>query len=156
MIYGWADDWLALYSWGFAGLHDALELQAAAAEIDQQAHLQTIGFKVIDGLRQMDIFQLDHRFDLNHYLVFDKEIHPPVADFGAFVENIHLMFTAERQSLLGHFDVKGALVDHLLETIPERLVDFHGTADDLAGQFGVKVFFVNHCLLVWNMISVEN
>lgn len=34
-----------------------------------------------------------------------------------------------------HFNSHCTLIDYFLKTIAKRLVHFHGTADDLAGEF---------------------
>ena len=65
-----------------------------------------------------------------------------VADLDAFVENIHFMFAAGGETLLCHFDIQSALVDHFLNALqysadelaqflsvnPRDLLELHGDA----------------------------
>ena len=60
---------------------DPAILQALCAEVDEQANFQPVGFEVVNGLRQMDIFKCSPRFDLYHHLAFHKKVHAPPTNF---------------------------------------------------------------------------
>lgn len=59
---------------------DTLELQASRAKIYQQANFRVVGFKIVHGLREVNIFQFNNSFRFNHNAVFDKKISAPGAE----------------------------------------------------------------------------
>ena len=47
------------------------------------------------------------------------------------------MLPAGIHSLLRHLDIQGTLVDHFLESIPQRPMYLHGAPNDPASQLGL-------------------
>ena len=127
---------------------EALELQAHRAEVDQQADFHIIRFEVVDGLGEVDVFQLDDGFEFDHDEFFDEEVHAAGADFLSTIEDGHFLFAFEGQALIGHFDYHRALIDHFLKAVAQRRVDFHRGGDDAACQVFVFHGHFQHPIMV--------
>ena len=111
---------------------DSFELQTSRAKVDKQPNLHFVGFEVIHRLGEMDVFQLNDGFEFDHNEFLDEEVHAAGADFDSAVEDVHFLFALEGKALKGHFDHHRPLVDHFLESISQRGVDFHRGGDDAA------------------------
>ena len=132
--------------------HHALKLQRPAAEVDQQAGVQLVGFEIVDRLGEVHVLQLDDGLDFDHDLLFDEEVDAAGADFSPFVVDLHRLLAHEIEPLYAHFLRQRALVDDLLKAVAQDAVHFHGTADDLAGQGGLGIFGVYVCVLWWLLV----
>ena len=63
---------------------DSLEFEASCAEVDEQANFQVVCLQVVDGLGQVNVFQLNNRLQFHtDYIVYQK-IYPSRPDVLAF------------------------------------------------------------------------
>ena len=128
---------------------EALELQAFRAEVDQQADFHIIRFEVVDGLGEVDVFELDDGFEFDHDEFFDEEVHAAGADFLSAIEDGHFLFAFEGKVVIGHFEYHRALVDDFLKAVAQRGVDFHCGGDDASRQvfvFHTVIFLITMIL----------
>jgi hypothetical protein len=54
---------------------------------------------------------------------------------------------------MSHLNMEGSLMDGFLKAVAQRFVNFHGTANNLAGDFGVKVLFFDHFVLNFDLFD---
>jgi hypothetical protein len=113
----------------------ALELEASRPKVDEESNLKIVGFKVVDRLREMHIFQLNYRLKLDQQDTTDQKVDPAGTDGFSAVEDFHLDFADMFDSLAGHFDGEGALVDHFLKPVTKGSMHLHSASDNPSGQF---------------------
>ena len=82
----------------------SFEIKASRAKIDEQSDLQIVSLQIINGLREMDVFQFKNSLQFHSDDGLYQEIRSSGADALVLVVDRYLVLTAEANPLVTHFD----------------------------------------------------